>query len=132
MKSAKTSFRTHDRPASPGDRASDVAHVHFSFSGIQKISYTDEMPMTVQIAERGQITLPKALRDQNAIKAGDVYSVIDLGEGRLMLVPGQLSADRLADQIREQLESQGETLESMLKLARRVRDGASKPRHGPA
>ncbi len=90
------------------------------------------MPMTVQIAERGQITLPKALRDQNAIKAGDVYSVIDLGEGRLMLVPGQLSADRLADQIREQLESQGETLESMLKLARRVRDGASKPRHGPA
>ena len=90
------------------------------------------MQSTVQIAERGQITLPKALRDQYAIKPGDVYSIIDLGDGRLMLIPGPLSADRLADQIREQLESQGETLESMLKLARRVRDGAPKPGHGPA
>jgi AbrB family looped-hinge helix DNA binding protein len=90
------------------------------------------MQPTVQIAERGQITLPKALRDQYAIKPGDVFSVIDLGDGRLLLVPGPLSADRLADQIREQLESQGETLESMLKLARTVRDGNSKPRHDPA
>ena len=88
--------------------------------------------MTVQIAERGQITVPKALRDQYGIKSGDVFSVIDLGEGRLLLTPGQLSADRLADQIREQLASQGETLESMLKLARRVRDGGSRRRNDPA
>lgn len=130
--SAKTSFRTHDRPASPGDRASDVAHVHFRFSGIQKIRYTDEMPMTVQIAERGQITLPKALRDQNAIKPGDVYSVIDLGEGRLMLVPGPLSADRLADQISDVLTSRGETIENLFNLARAVRNNDSRRRNDQA
>jgi AbrB family looped-hinge helix DNA binding protein len=112
-------------PASPAN--SEPQH-----SENQKISYTESMQPTVQIAERGQITLPKALRDQYAIKPGDVYSVIDLGEGRLMLVPGPLSADRLADQIREQLESQGETLESMLKLARRVRDDDSRRRNEPA
>jgi AbrB family looped-hinge helix DNA binding protein len=90
------------------------------------------MPMTVQIAERGQITLPKALRDQYAIKAGDVYSVIDLGEGRLLLTPGQLSADRLADQISDALISRGETIESMLNLARAIRNSDSRRRNDQA
>ncbi len=88
--------------------------------------------MTVQIAERGQITLPKALRDQNAIKPGDVYSVIDLGEGRLMLVPGPLSADRLADQISDVLTSRGETIENLFNLARAVRNNDSRRRNDQA
>jgi hypothetical protein len=89
------------------------------------------MQPTVRSPSGGRSTCPKPCAT-SAIKPGDVYSVIDLGEGRLMLVPGPLSADRLADQIREQLESQGETLESMLKLARRVRDDDSRRRNEPA
>ena len=90
------------------------------------------MSLTFQVAERGQMTLPKPIRDANGIKAGDVYSLIDLGEGRLMLVPGQLSSDRIADQIRAGLQENNATLEDMLSLARELRSEASRPRHGRA
>ncbi|BCX02996.1 MAG: hypothetical protein KatS3mg053_0934 [Candidatus Roseilinea sp.] len=78
--------------------------------------------MTVQVSQRGVITLPKALRDAYRVKEGDVFTVIDLGGGAFALVPRQLTVDRLANSIREGLAAKGETLESMLKRLRAARE----------
>jgi AbrB family looped-hinge helix DNA binding protein len=74
------------------------------------------------VAQRGVVTLPKALRDSYNIRSGDVYTVIDLGDGSLLLRPGRSRLDDLLDGIRTDLEANGETLESMLKQLRAKRE----------
>ena len=63
---------------------------------------------------RGNLTLPKALRDAHRLKPGTRFTVIDLGAGTLMLVPRRLRVDALADSLRDGLTEKGETLESLL------------------
>lgn len=80
------------------------------------------MTIAVQVAQRGVVTLPKALRDAYNIRTGDVYTVIDLGDGSFRIVPHQLKIDALADEIRTALEQKRETLESMLRALRTQRE----------
>lgn len=78
--------------------------------------------LTVQVSQRGVITLPKALRDAYHIQEGDVFTVIDLGGGAFAFVPRQLTVDRLANHIQDELVAKGETLESMLDRLRAARE----------
>ncbi|NJM41248.1 MAG: AbrB/MazE/SpoVT family DNA-binding domain-containing protein [Anaerolineae bacterium] len=81
-----------------------------------------ESSLRVQVAQRGVITLPKKIRENNKLKQGDIYTVIDLGKGVLALVPYNPRIDELADSIGDALREKGETLESMLKLLREIRE----------
>jgi AbrB family looped-hinge helix DNA binding protein len=78
-------------------------------------------PITLQIAQRGIVTLPKALRDTYHLQAGDTLTLIDL-DGVFVLSPRRLEVDRLADQIAGELGKRGETLESMLNALRESRE----------
>jgi bifunctional DNA-binding transcriptional regulator/antitoxin component of YhaV-PrlF toxin-antitoxin module len=78
--------------------------------------------LRVQVAQRGVITLPKQLRESNKVKTGDVYSIIDLGDGVFMLRPQVSRVDELADSIGDALRAKGETLESMLMALRAARE----------
>lgn len=78
-------------------------------------------PITVQLAQRGLLTLPKALRDTYHLEAGDTLTLIDLG-GVFVLSPRQAEANRLADQIAQDLAARGESLESMLAALRESRE----------
>jgi len=42
----------------------------------------------VQVVRRGVITLPKELREQNQIHEGDTLTLIDLGDGTMVLCSG--------------------------------------------
>lgn len=76
---------------------------------------------SLQIALRGVITLPKALREMYHLQTGDTLTLIDLG-GVFVLSPRRSEVDRLADQIASELHQQGETLESMLQALRESRE----------
>jgi len=65
--------------------------------------------LTVKVAQRGTITLPKTLREHYDLRAGDVLTVLDLG-GVFVLSPRRSEIDRLADQLRQALLKQGESL----------------------
>lgn len=80
------------------------------------------MNINVQVAQRGVITLPKSLRETYNIKTGDVLSVIDLGEGKFLLSCTPSRVDQLLDELRTDLEAEGETLEAMLKRLRAKRE----------
>ena len=69
---------------------------------------------TIQVRSKGTITLPKKLRDRYQVQEGDIYTLIDLGEGHLMLAPGVSRIDYLADEIGRILKEGGITLEEML------------------
>jgi AbrB family looped-hinge helix DNA binding protein len=76
---------------------------------------------TLQLAQRGRITLPKTLRDKYGLDPGDTLRLTDLG-GVFVLSLSPSQIDQLAAGIGEQLSERGETLESMLAALREVRE----------
>jgi bifunctional DNA-binding transcriptional regulator/antitoxin component of YhaV-PrlF toxin-antitoxin module len=76
---------------------------------------------TLQLAQRGLITLPKTLRDEYGLNPGDTLTLIDLG-GVFVLSPYPSQIDQITARISEQLSERGETLESMLAALREVRE----------
>jgi bifunctional DNA-binding transcriptional regulator/antitoxin component of YhaV-PrlF toxin-antitoxin module len=76
--------------------------------------------MTVQVAQRGVLTLPKSLRQAYHIQEGDLLTLLDLG-GVFVLTPRRTEIDDIADELRSILFEQGESLESMLQALREAR-----------
>ncbi len=76
--------------------------------------------ITIQMSKRGVITLPKPLRESYNLHPGDTFSLIDLG-GVFVLSPHRSEIDAIADKIAAQWESDGESLESMLRALREER-----------
>ena len=77
--------------------------------------------ITLYVAQRGLITIPKALREAYDIQPGDALTLLDLG-GVFVLTPKPSEVDALADRIAEELRDKGETLESMLYALREERE----------
>jgi bifunctional DNA-binding transcriptional regulator/antitoxin component of YhaV-PrlF toxin-antitoxin module len=77
--------------------------------------------MTIQMAQRGVVTLPKALRDSYNLQPGDSFTLLDLG-GVFVLSPQRSEIDALANRISQSLTAQGETLASMLQALREERE----------
>ncbi|MEW6239268.1 MAG: AbrB/MazE/SpoVT family DNA-binding domain-containing protein [Chloroflexota bacterium] len=75
----------------------------------------------VQVVQRGLITLPKELREQNRIDEGDTLTLIDLGDGVFVMSPRRSRVDEIANKLAKTWQDSGETLESMLKTLREVR-----------
>jgi AbrB family looped-hinge helix DNA binding protein len=77
--------------------------------------------ITLQMAQRGVVTIPKSLRESYGIQPGDTLTLLDLG-GVFVLNPRTSEIDAIADRIAAQWEEDGETLESVLKALREERD----------
>ncbi len=75
---------------------------------------------TIQVAQRGLVTLPKEVRQAHNIQPGQQMTLLDL-DGVFVLSPRPSQVDALADCIADELADRGETLESMLQTLREVR-----------
>ena len=75
----------------------------------------------VQVVRRGIITLPKELRDHNNIEEGDMLTLIDLGDGAVVMSPQRSRIDEIANKLAKEWQDSGESLESMLTTLREVR-----------
>ena len=75
----------------------------------------------VQVVRRGIITLPKELRYHNNIEEGDTLTLIDLGDGVVVISPKRSRVDEIADKLAKEWQDSGESLESMLSTLREVR-----------
>ncbi|MGC9523586.1 MAG: AbrB/MazE/SpoVT family DNA-binding domain-containing protein [Anaerolineae bacterium] len=69
---------------------------------------------TVTIRQKGVITLPIDVRRAYNLDEGDVFALVDLGEGALMLVPGVSKVASLGDQVAARLEADDISLEDLL------------------
>lgn len=76
--------------------------------------------VTVQVAQRGLITLPKTLREAYGIRPGDTMTLLDL-DGVFVLSPRRSEVDAIADKLAAEWQARGETLESMLQALREER-----------
>ena len=77
--------------------------------------------ITVQVAQRGLVTIPKTLRDTYGIQPGDTLTLLDLG-GVFVLTPKRSEVDALANRLAAELQGKGETLETMLQALREERE----------
>ncbi|MCW3098036.1 MAG: hypothetical protein JWL77_3654 [Chthonomonadaceae bacterium] len=77
--------------------------------------------LTVELAQRGQLTIPKPLREQHHWEAGQQFTLMDL-EGVVVMSPRESKIDALADQLRDDLIQEGASLEEMLFELRQIRE----------
>ena len=77
--------------------------------------------LAIQVAKRGMLTLPKALREKYGIEPGDQLTLLDL-DGVFVLMLERSQIDKLADRIGEALRARGESMESMLQTLREERE----------
>ena len=68
--------------------------------------------ITLRMAKRGVIRIPKSLRDSYGLQPGDTFTLLDLG-GVFVLNPRRSEIDAVADEIAAQWAEDGETLETM-------------------
>ena len=79
------------------------------------------MSMTIQVRQRGTITLPAAIRQRYNIEAGDSFQLLDL-DGVLLLTPMAPIVPELAREIERARIEAGLSVEDMLKGLREERE----------
>ena len=77
--------------------------------------------ITLQIGQRGVVTLPKTIRESYDLNPGDHLTLLDLG-GVIILSSSRSEIDAPADHLASSLNEQGETLETMLQALREERE----------
>ena len=65
----------------------------------------------VQVGRRGVITFPKQLREENQIEEGDTLTLIELGDGIVVISPNRSRVDEVANKLAKEWRDSGETLE---------------------
>ena len=68
------------------------------------------------------MTLPKELGDTYNIKNGDIFDIIDLGEGQFLLRRGKSQVDEICDRINADLDASNISLEDILIRLRTKRE----------
>jgi len=70
--------------------------------------------VTIQIRDKGVITVPVELRRQYNLGPGDVLTLIDLGGGAFLITPQVSRLARQADQVAQVISEQDVTLDELL------------------
>jgi len=69
---------------------------------------------TVQLREKSVITLPISLRRKYGLRPGDVFTLVELGDGAFALTPRVSGVAALGDKVSEILQEAGVSMEEML------------------
>ncbi len=87
------------------------------------------MDITIQVRERGVVTLPAELRDKYKIENGQIFRLVDL-DGIFVFVPMVPIVPELANEIeRLRLES-GLSMEELLESLREQREKYTQEKYG--
>lgn len=68
----------------------------------------------VQIRKKGSLTVPKEIRSKYGLNEGDIFTLIDLGDGAFMLTPRVSQVNRMGHQIAEIVNEENISLEDLL------------------
>jgi bifunctional DNA-binding transcriptional regulator/antitoxin component of YhaV-PrlF toxin-antitoxin module len=70
--------------------------------------------IVLQMRKKGNLTLPAELRSKYGLNEGDVFTLIDLGDGSFMLSPRISRVNQLGDRVAQVLQDEKVTLEDLL------------------
>lgn len=89
------------------------------------------MEATVQVRQRGTLTLPAELREKYGIQPGDTFRLIDL-DGIMVLTPMVPMVPELAREIERMRVEAGLSIEQLLDSLREQRERYHAERYAPA
>ena len=89
------------------------------------------METTVQVRQRGTLTLPAELREKYGIKPGDTFRLVDL-DGIFVLTPMVPMVPELAREIERLRQEAGLSVEELLTGLREQRERYHLERYGDA
>lgn len=69
---------------------------------------------SIQVRKKGTITLPVDLRAKYGVDEGDIFTLIDLGDGSFLLTPRISQVNRLGDRVAEMLNAENVSLDDLL------------------
>ena len=72
------------------------------------------MGVTIQMRGKGGITIPAELRKRYEIDEGDVFTLVDLGDGSFLLTPRMSLVPKLVAEMARMRREAGITMEEML------------------
>ena len=87
------------------------------------------MDVTVQVRQRGSLTLSASLRERYRIKEGDTFKILDL-DGILVLMPMTTMVQELAREIESARVEAGLSVEEMLTDLRKQRERYVQEKYG--
>lgn len=85
---------------------------------------------TVQIRSKGTITFPAKLRNKYKLQEGEVFTIIDLGDGSFLLKPRIYEVDKISAKAEKTLKEDGVSLEEILETLGEVRKELFAQRYG--
>jgi bifunctional DNA-binding transcriptional regulator/antitoxin component of YhaV-PrlF toxin-antitoxin module len=88
----------------------------------------DVRPYTIQIRQRGQLTLPRKVRESLSISDGDTLTLLPVGD-TLVIAPRALRSAELIDRLAEMLEESELSLADMLADLPRIREDIYRQRY---
>ena len=69
---------------------------------------------TIQVRKKGSITLPMELRAKYGVDEGDIFTLIDMGDGSFLLTPRISQVNRLGDRVAEILNAENVSVDDLL------------------
>ena len=85
---------------------------------------------TSEIKSRGQLTIPKKIREKCTLEEGQVVSLIPVGDS-VFVTPKRLLLDEARREIRKILKASGISVEELLSGIKEERKGLFEETYGP-
>jgi AbrB family looped-hinge helix DNA binding protein len=82
-----------------------------------------------EIKARGQLTIPKKIREVSHIEEGNVVSILPVGDS-LIITPRRLELDEARRQLKKLLKSSGLTIEDLVRGIKEEREDLFKETYG--
>jgi bifunctional DNA-binding transcriptional regulator/antitoxin component of YhaV-PrlF toxin-antitoxin module len=90
----------------------------FGITEFYQWHYGDQGDMTtnsIQIRKKGGITLPMDFRMKYGVSEGDVFTLVDLGDGSFLLTPHLSRINQIGERITKILDEENMTIDDLLK-----------------
>lgn len=71
-------------------------------------------PTTLQVRKKGSITLPVELRSKYGVDEGDIFTLIDLGDGSFLLTPRISEVNRIGNRVAEMMSQYNLTEDDLI------------------
>ncbi len=85
--------------------------------------------ITAEIKARGQLTIPKKIREMSNMEEGKVVTIVPVGDS-LVITPQRIELDEARKQLRKSLKESRLTLEELIKGIKVQRDGLFRETYG--
>jgi AbrB family looped-hinge helix DNA binding protein len=91
--------------------------------------YFKMMSAPVRVQQKGQVTLPQAVRKKLKLKTGDLVAFVETPEG-IVIKPAAVVANEALDELAEALQAKGVTLDALLARGREIRGQLAREKYG--